>query len=165
MMFMSHQDAKQKQTELQFKHIWNKYFHTNNISLEESHTNQWKSISQVIFSHNPWKALFWSKGWLQSPLPRLCLQLWTVPLNEEVMLVEREVPLQPIRVASVFADRDKDELDDGDTSIIDKERHVSTLPAHWYIPRWLKLPCLLIKTVISYYFWTFSYPEFLLSIV
>jgi len=66
MMFMSHQDAKQKQTELQFKHIWNKYFYTDKKFPD---TNQWKSSSQVIFSHNPWKALFWSKGWLQPPPP------------------------------------------------------------------------------------------------
>lgn len=55
----------------------------------------------------------------------LCvLKLWPVPRNEELKLLEREMPLQPIRVASVFADKDKDEFDDGDTSLIDKERDV-----------------------------------------
>ncbi|XP_052781676.1 protein polybromo-1-like isoform X8 [Mya arenaria] len=51
------------------------------------------------------------------------IKMWSVPRNEEVALVEREIPLQSIRVASVFADRDKDEIDDGDTSVIEKERH------------------------------------------
>jgi len=53
------------------------------------------------------------------------LQLWSVPTNEEVNLVEREVPLEPVRVASVFADKIKDEFDDGDTSLLEKEKIVS----------------------------------------
>ena len=53
------------------------------------------------------------------------LQLWSVPTNEEVNLVEREVPLEPVRVASVFADKIKDEFDDGDTSLLEKVKIVS----------------------------------------
>ncbi len=47
-----------------------------------------------------------------------------MPRNEDLKLMEREVPFHPIRVASIFADKDKDEFDDGDTSILDKERNV-----------------------------------------
>lgn len=38
----------------------------------------------------------------------------------------REIPLVPVRVSSVFASRKEEEVDDGDTSILDKERMVST---------------------------------------
>ncbi|XP_053378046.1 protein polybromo-1-like isoform X6 [Mercenaria mercenaria] len=51
------------------------------------------------------------------------IKLWSVPRNEDLKLIEREVPFHPIRVASIFADKDKDEFDDGDTSILDKERN------------------------------------------
>lgn len=39
--------------------------------------------------------------------------------------MDREVHLQPIRVASVFADKVKDEFDDGDLSVLEKEKFVS----------------------------------------
>lgn len=42
-------------------------------------------------------------------------------------MIERELPLQPIRVASVFADKDKDDFDDGDTSLLEKEKVVRKL--------------------------------------
>lgn len=42
-------------------------------------------------------------------------------------LLPREIPLVPVRVSSVFASRKEEEVDDGDTSILDKERMVGTV--------------------------------------
>ena len=39
-------------------------------------------------------------------------------------LSPREIPLVPVRVSSVFAGRKEEEIDDGDSSILDKERIV-----------------------------------------
>ncbi|KAL5013533.1 hypothetical protein ScPMuIL_007803 [Solemya velum] len=52
------------------------------------------------------------------------IKIWQNTKIEHVKLVPREIPLIPIRVASVFADKvdNKDDLDDGETSILDKER-------------------------------------------
>ncbi|XP_071136787.1 protein polybromo-1-like isoform X8 [Mytilus edulis] len=50
------------------------------------------------------------------------IKIWPVPRNDQVMLIPREVPLVPIRVASVFVDKEKDEADDGDNSVLDKVR-------------------------------------------
>ena len=50
-------------------------------------------------------------------------QIWQIPGDPDVKIVPREVPIVPKRVASVFAV--KDEEDDGETTIIDKERFVS----------------------------------------
>ena len=50
-------------------------------------------------------------------------QIWQIPGEPDVKIVPREVPIVPKRVASVFAV--KDEEDDGETTIIDKERCVS----------------------------------------
>ncbi|XP_052070858.1 protein polybromo-1-like isoform X2 [Mytilus californianus] len=50
------------------------------------------------------------------------IKIWPVPRNDQVMLIPREVTLVPIRVASVFVDKEKDEADDGDNSVLDKVR-------------------------------------------
>lgn len=50
------------------------------------------------------------------------IKIWPVPKNEMVTLVPREIPLVPVRVASVFVDKEKDEADDGDNSVLDKIR-------------------------------------------
>ena len=52
-------------------------------------------------------------------------------MNEEIQLVPREFPLIPLRVASVFANKEKEDFDDGDTSVLEKIRPVreySNLP-------------------------------------
>ena len=46
-------------------------------------------------------------------------------MNEEINLVQREVPLIPMRVASVFANKEKEDFDDGDTSVLEKIKPVS----------------------------------------
>ena len=55
--------------------------------------------------------------------------------------MEREVPLATVRVASVFADKDKDEFDDGDCSILDKAREVTiyTSICSWNISKSAKI--------------------------
>jgi hypothetical protein len=40
-------------------------------------------------------------------------------------MIPREIPLVPVRVASVFVDKEKEETDDGDNSVLDKIRLVS----------------------------------------
>nr|XP_034305706.1 protein polybromo-1 isoform X10 [Crassostrea gigas] len=50
------------------------------------------------------------------------IKVWQIPGREQVPLLPREIPLVPVRVSSVFASRKEEEVDDGDTSILDKER-------------------------------------------
>ncbi|KAL3851885.1 hypothetical protein ACJMK2_015582 [Sinanodonta woodiana] len=50
------------------------------------------------------------------------IKIWQAPRNVEVNIIARDIPLVPIRVASVFADKDKEDFDDGETSILDKVR-------------------------------------------
>lgn len=51
-----------------------------------------------------------------------------MPRNDNVKILPRDLPLVPVRVASVFAEKgkseEKDELDDGETHILDKVRIV-----------------------------------------
>lgn len=56
------------------------------------------------------------------------LQVWQVPRNDSIGIVPRDLPLVPIRVASVFATKEPSEVrepDDGDVSILEKFREVS----------------------------------------
>ncbi|XP_078341273.1 protein polybromo-1-like isoform X10 [Crassostrea virginica] len=50
------------------------------------------------------------------------IKVWQIPGGEPVPLSPREIPLVPVRVSSVFAGRKEEEIDDGDSSILDKER-------------------------------------------
>ncbi|KAK3103095.1 hypothetical protein FSP39_016403 [Pinctada imbricata] len=54
------------------------------------------------------------------------IKSWQIPGDEPVKFVPREIPLVPVRVASVFADKKEDE-DDGETAVIDKERYNITI--------------------------------------
>ena len=45
-------------------------------------------------------------------------------MNEEINLVYRDVPLIPLRIASVFANKEKEDFDDGDTSVLEKVKPV-----------------------------------------
>jgi hypothetical protein len=61
-------------------------------------------------------------------------QIWgrTGDSNNTVELVSREIPLTPVRVASVFADRsdvDRTFVDDGQTQLLDKERQEVAIEA------------------------------------
>ena len=55
------------------------------------------------------------------------MQHWAVPVNEEINLEQREVPLIPLRIASVFANKEKEDFDDGDTSVLEKFKPVRIL--------------------------------------
>ena len=48
-------------------------------------------------------------------------------MNEEIQLEQRAVPLIPLRVASVFANKEKEDFDDGDISVLDKYKPVRLL--------------------------------------
>ncbi|XP_069101022.1 protein polybromo-1-like isoform X18 [Argopecten irradians] len=50
------------------------------------------------------------------------IKIWQSTKNEHVNVVARDIPLVPVRVASVFADKEKDIVDDGDNSLLDKKR-------------------------------------------
>ncbi|XP_021376481.1 protein polybromo-1-like isoform X21 [Mizuhopecten yessoensis] len=50
------------------------------------------------------------------------IKIWQSIKNEHMNVVTRDIPLVPVRVASVFADKEKDIVDDCDTSILDKKR-------------------------------------------
>ncbi|XP_062616162.1 protein polybromo-1-like [Saccostrea cucullata] len=50
------------------------------------------------------------------------IKVWQIPGGDQVSLSPREIPLVPVRVSSVFAGRKEEEVDDGATSILDKER-------------------------------------------
>ncbi|XP_033746616.1 protein polybromo-1-like isoform X8 [Pecten maximus] len=50
------------------------------------------------------------------------IKIWQSTKNEHVSVVPRDIPLVPVRVSSVFADKEKDIIDDGDNSILDKKR-------------------------------------------
>lgn len=50
--------------------------------------------------------------------------MWQIPAAEPVPHTPREIPLVPVRVSSVFASRKEEEVDDGDISILDKDRIV-----------------------------------------
>ena len=56
-------------------------------------------------------------------------------MNEEINLVQREIPLIPMRVASVFANKEKEDFDDGDTSVLEKIKPVSNLKINKKIER------------------------------
>ena len=45
-------------------------------------------------------------------------------MNEEIQLEQRGVPLIPLRVASVFANKEKEDFDDGDISVLEKYKPV-----------------------------------------
>ena len=59
-----------------------------------------------------------------NPVFCFALKVWQIPGGEPVPLSPREIPLVPVRVSSVFAGRKEEEIDDGDSSILDKERIV-----------------------------------------
>ncbi|XP_060077501.1 protein polybromo-1-like isoform X5 [Ylistrum balloti] len=50
------------------------------------------------------------------------IKIWQSTKSDNVSIVPRDIPLVPVRVASVFADKEKDIIDDGDNSILDKKR-------------------------------------------
>ncbi|XP_025107191.1 protein polybromo-1-like isoform X11 [Pomacea canaliculata] len=53
------------------------------------------------------------------------IKVWQVPRNDSIGIVPRDLPLVPIRVASVFATKEPSEVrepDDGDVSILEKFR-------------------------------------------
>ncbi|XP_048738876.1 LOW QUALITY PROTEIN: protein polybromo-1-like [Ostrea edulis] len=50
------------------------------------------------------------------------IKVWQIPAAEPVPHTPREIPLVPVRVSSVFASRKEEEVDDGDISILDKDR-------------------------------------------
>ena len=60
----------------------------------------------------------------------LCLiQLWPFPKNTNVTFTQRDIPLTPVRVASVFAEKPgaaelSDDIPEGEPFILDKKREV-----------------------------------------
>ncbi|XP_071082321.1 protein polybromo-1-like isoform X6 [Haliotis cracherodii] len=52
------------------------------------------------------------------------IKIWSAVRNEELKILPRELPMSPVRVSSVFADKTSDgkDEDDGETSILDKVR-------------------------------------------
>ncbi|XP_046358129.1 protein polybromo-1-like isoform X6 [Haliotis rufescens] len=52
------------------------------------------------------------------------IKIWSAVRNEELKILPRELPMSPVRVSSVFADKASDgkDEDDGETSILDKVR-------------------------------------------
>ncbi|XP_046573937.1 protein polybromo-1-like isoform X7 [Haliotis rubra] len=52
------------------------------------------------------------------------IKIWSAVKNEELKILPRELPMSPVRVSSVFADKTSDgkDEDDGETSVLDKVR-------------------------------------------
>ena len=57
-------------------------------------------------------------------------QIWSLPPNDRVKIVSRDIPVIPVRVESVFADRAKMDdtfSDDGEVTPLEKEREIVTI--------------------------------------